>query len=58
MTSSDLAAWSLRISVAGFVVSALSLAVSFWNAWRVGRLQARKLERELADDEAARQRAR
>ncbi len=54
MTPLELATWSLRISVAALVISALS----FWNAWRVGRLQARKLKRELADDEAARQRAR
>jgi len=48
MTPQDLPLWSLRISLAALLVSALSLAISCWNAWRVGRLQARKLEQELA----------
>ena len=53
MTPQELAVWSLRISVAAFAVSVLS----FLNSWRLDRLQARKLKRELADDEAARKRA-
>ena len=57
ITPQDLPLWSLRIAIAALTISALSLGISFWNAWRVGRLQARKLEQELADAAAARERA-